>query len=234
MREPERDPELPARSPAAAPRVEPRALRLIAITDRRLCGGAEGLADAVRRAAEGGLPALQMREKDLPPDEARRLGLALAEIRRARGTLFVVNGDAVLAESVGADGLHTGARGIPLAEARRRLGPRAILGYSAHSEEEALRAFDDGADYAFLSPIFPTRAKTPGDAPIPIGTEPLRRLAARAPGPVVALGGIDETNAGEVFAAGAAGIAAIRAIFGAADPKAATERLLAAAAAARR
>jgi thiamine-phosphate pyrophosphorylase len=205
--------------------ITPDALRLLAITDRHVIGMGS-LVAASHEALAGGLPALMLREKDLPEEDLFPIAEKLREETQRTGALFLVNRRLELARGVGADGVHLGAEGPGIEEARRYLGPDAIIGYSAHGVDEALRAFASSCDYVLLSPIYPT----PGKAGImdAIGLDPLRALARKAPGPVLALGGIGVPHLREVANAGASGAAVVRAIFGARSPKQATEALLAA------
>jgi len=200
-------------------------LRLLAITDRNVIGMGS-LAAAAREALAGGLPALMLREKDLPEEDLLPIAHELREETRRTGALLIINRRLGLVRSVGADGIHLGADGPGIEEVRESLGPDAIIGYSAHSVEEALKAFDSGSDYVLLSPIYPT----PGKAGImdAIGLRPLRELTRKAPGPVLALGGIGPGHLPEIAGAGASGVAVIRAVFGARSPRRATEEMLAA------
>ncbi|OYD81442.1 thiamine phosphate synthase [Azospirillum brasilense] len=181
--------------------------RLLAITDRRQA--AQPLPDLAARLFAGGLRWLSLREKDL--DESRQVALAHALVERARpwGALVTLHGDPDLALAAGTDGVHL-SEGADVAAARRRLGPGALVGLSAHDAEGIRRAAAGGADYVTLSPIFPSQSK-PGYGP-PVGTEGLRRLAADSPLPVFALGGVESGNIRECLAAGAAGVAVMGAV----------------------
>lgn len=198
-------------------------LSLLAITDRHVIGMGS-LVAAAREALDAGLPSLMLREKDLPEEDILPIAGELRAETARFGALLIVNRRLSLARAIGADGIHLGADGPTIHEARHALGPDAIIGYSAHGVDEALRAFAAGSHYVLLSPIYPT----PGKAGImdAIGLDPLRRLAARAPGPVLALGGVGLGQLREVAAAGASGVAVIRAVFGARSPRDATRALL--------
>lgn len=106
-----------------------------------------------------------------------------------------------------------------------------LLGYSAHSPHEARQACQEGADYVFISPVFPTRK--PYDV-VPLGLGAVRETADLVGGKVYALGGIDASNAAEAIRAGAAGVAVISAILSSSDPAAAARGILEAARSARR
>jgi len=163
-----------------------------------------------------------LREKDLPPDRRRTLLRSLLAVGRRYGATVTAHQDIEGVLATGGDGVHLPSGADP-GEARMRL-PDRLLGGSAHSAEEAERLLRAGADYATLSPIFLTRSK-PGYGPA-VGLEGLARAAVSVPGPIVALGGIDATNAADCLAAGAAGIAVMGEIMRAADPGRATAALL--------
>lgn len=207
------------------PRVSAEALRLLAITDRNVIGMGS-LVAAAREALAGGLPALMLREKDLPEEDLLPVAHELREETRKTGALFIVNRRIGLVRAAEADGIHLGAEGPGIEEVRELFGPSVIVGYSAHGIEEALKAFASGCDYVLLSPIYPT----PGKAGImdAIGLSPLRELVRKAPGPVLALGGIGVLHLSEVAKAGASGVAVVRSIFGARSPRQATEEMLSA------
>ncbi len=200
---------------------------LLVITDR---GQARAplpeVAEALFRA---GVRWLMLREKDL--DAAARRDLLRELVTRGApfGATVTFNGDLAAAQASGAAGLHLPAGddlGNRFAEARRALGPGALLGASAHSLEEAMVAVESGADYVTLSPVFESASK-PGYGPA-LGPDGLEAMVARLAVPAIALGGIGAANAGACLAAGAAGVAVMGAVMGAADPGAAARQLLAA------
>jgi thiamine-phosphate pyrophosphorylase len=189
----------------------------------------QDLAALVRRAI-GGLPrgsvAVQLREKDQGGRDLLALARALEAICGPADQPLVVNDRLDVAVAAGAAGAHLPSAGVPPADARRFLGPRALVGVSCHSPEEVARAKAGGADFATFGPVFETPSKR--DYGPPVG---LARLAeaARLGLPLYGLGGVDAANAGQVVAAGAHGVAAIRAWAAAPDPAAAVRALLAAA-----
>jgi thiamine-phosphate pyrophosphorylase len=177
-------------------------LRLLAISDRRSLPDGD-LAAWIAEMAAAGVDAVQLREKDLDDrtlwEIARSARAALPPTAR-----LLVNGRADVALAAGADGVHLPSDGVPVAALRRRFGPGLLLGVSAHTVAEVERARDEGADYATFGPVW----ETPGKGPA-AGTGALARAAA-AGLPVLALGGVTIERFGEVAAAGAAGVAAIR------------------------
>jgi thiamine-phosphate pyrophosphorylase len=188
-----------------------RQIRLIGILDARTAPWAEQEA-ACRAALGAGLPALMLRDRTGAADEALLpTARRIAEAARVSGALVIVNRRLELARAIGAGGIHLGKEGPSLAGARATLGAGGIVGYSAHTIQEALAAFAEGFDYVTFSPIFETPSKA-GALPS-LGLEKLQDLCERAPGPVVALGGIDARNASEAIRCGAAGVAMIRGVF---------------------
>ena len=147
--------------------------------------------------------------------------MALASRWKATVT---VHEDVDAAVMAGAAGVHLPSAGNPKA-ARARL-PGGLLGASAHSAEEASALLDCGADYVTVSPVFITASK-PGYGPA-IGLDGLSEIAARVPGPVIALGGIDAASAPLCLSAGARGVAVMGEVMRAANPQAAVEAILAA------
>ncbi len=178
---------------------------------------------AIAEAAfRGGCRWFSLREKDLPAVERRDLLRALAVLGHRFGATVTAHEDIAAVIAAEADGVHLPGGGDPTA-ARRRL-PRGLIGVSAHAPEEAAAQLAAGADYVTLSPIFLSASK-PGYGPA-VGLDALAAAARLAPGPVIALGGIDATNAAACLAAGARGIAVMGEVMRAADPEATVRRLL--------
>ena len=176
---------------------------LLAISDRRLCGGASGL----RRWAQS-LPAgaaIQLREKDVDSVALTEMGRA---IRGVAAGLLIVNGSLEVAVSCGADGVHlpSDQPWADIAPAIREQG--LLLGVSTHSQREIEAAVDAGVDYAVFGPVFASPEKLRFGAP-----QGLERLQGAAQGalPILAVGGVDSQNAALLARAGAHGVAAIRA-----------------------
>jgi thiamine-phosphate diphosphorylase len=158
------------------------------------------------------------------------LATALLPLARAAGVPLLINDQVDIALAAGADGVHLGVDDLPVAAARRLL-PDGIIGYSPETAADARQAAADGADYLGVGPFAVTSTKA--DAGAPIGSEGLAELAAATSLPVVAIGGVTETNAGAAVAAGAAGVAVVSAVVCARDPAAAARRLRTAVEAAR-
>jgi thiamine-phosphate pyrophosphorylase len=191
---------------------------VLVITDRRQSKTA--LEETASALFAGGCRWLSLREKDLAPGDRFALLRRLIERGKPWGATVMVHDDLAAALESGAAGLHLPA-GASVAAARQRLGPAPLIGQSAHHPEEIIRAAEEGADYATLSPIFVTASK-PGYGPA-LG---LSLFARSWPIPVLALGGIDATNMDTCLAAGAAGVAVMGNAMRAKDPQAFMANLL--------
>ena len=194
------------------------------ITDRRLAPDLAAAAGAALAGLPPGVVAVQLREKDLGGRALLALARALAAVCRAHGQRLLVNDRLDVALAAGADGVHLPAAGVPPADARRLLGRHALVGVSCHSAAEVGRALAGGASYATFSPVYDTPSKRRYGPPVGVAA---LRDAARLGLPLVALGGVDAARVVEVRAAGAAGVAAIRAWLQGGDPAGAVRALLA-------
>jgi len=179
-----------------------------------------------------GAGSIQFREKHLPFREQVPIARSMGELCHRHGALFLINDRADLALTVGADGVHLGQDDLPLPEARRLLGPEALLGATCETEDEARTAVAEGADYIGTGPVYATPSKA--DAGEPYGPAVVGWVSrAAAPVPVIGIGGIGPGGAAPVIAAGGCGVAVISSVVNAPDPGAATRTLLAEIAAAK-
>jgi len=201
-------------------------VRLYALLDPEVSG--EHLPELAQAVVEGGATLIQLRDKR---GETRQL---LAEARVLKRVLalhsvpLIINDRVDVALAAGADGVHVGQNDMPADDARRLPGRGPLLGLSIKTTEEARVAPLDVVDYVGVGGVYATTSKH--NPQPPIGAAGLRTLIevirAPAPGmPVAAIAGIDETNAAEVIAAGADGIAVIAALARAKDPARAAKRL---------
>lgn len=200
-----------------------RRLRLIVITDSGLAAP-RGVVDVVGEALRAGAPAVQLRDKGLPPRDLLPLATRLRDDTRSAGALFFVNDRLDLALAAGADGVHLGPDDLPVAAARRIAPSGFLIGYSADDAAAARVAVAAGADYIGCGTVFTTRTKA--DAGAAIGLGRLREVARSVDVPVVGIGGVTVRNSPEVFGAGAAGCAVVRAVMGARNPERAVRDLL--------
>ena len=191
-------------------KLSPSDLRLYAVTDRRALPAGVTLAQAVEAALDGGVTCLQLREKEASAGEILALARTLLPLCRARRVPLLINDRVDIALAAGADGVHLGQEDLPLPEARTLLGPDRILGATAHTVEEALRAQAEGADYLGVGAMFPTGTKT---NTIPTSADTLKAICAAVSIPVVAIGGVTAQNLPTLAGTGIAGAAVVSAIF---------------------
>lgn len=188
---------------------------LYLITDRTQTAGRE-LPAVVADALAGGVRAVQLREKDLSSRHLFDLALTLRQLTRSHNSHLLINDRLDIALAVGADGVHIGAGSIPVEHARRILGPQALIGYSAHSVAEAVRAEKNGASFVTFGPVYPTPSKARFGPPLGVAklAEAVRNLTI----PVFALGGIKESFVTTTMASGCHGVALISALISAVNP----------------
>jgi thiamine-phosphate pyrophosphorylase len=201
-------------------------LRLYAIVDPEHAGG-HRLPDLARRVAEAGATLVQLRDKRGETREMVALARAIKAVLAPLRIPFIVNDRVDVALAANADGVHLGQQDMEVADARRLLGPEAIIGWSVKTMAEAQAAPLQHLTYVAVGAVFPTTSK---DNPRAIGPDGLRQIAAeiraRVAGlPVGAIAGISKANAADVIAAGADGVCAISALSSAPDPAAAAKEL---------
>ena len=197
--------------------------RVYLITDPSAGAGLLDRAAAALRGLPPGTVAVQLRARGAGGGALLAEARALRAVVAAAGQRLVVNDRIDVAVCAGADGVHLPSAGVPPAGARRLLGPGALVGVSCHSVADVRRAREGGASFATFGPVFDTPSKRAYGAPVGVA---LLGEASAVGLPLLALGGVDERNAHEVVAAGAWGVAAIRAWLDAPDPGAAVRRLL--------
>ena len=196
-------------------------LRLYLVADPDASTGP--IEDVVEAALRGGVTAVQLRAKRLTDRQATELAKRLAVRCRAHGALFIVNDRLDITSASGADGVHLGVDDLPLEDARRIAGPDMVIGFSPETDAQAASAKVFGASYLGVGPVFGTASKS--DAGEAIGISVVRRRVELAGIPVVGIGGITAANAPQVMGAGAAGVAVVSAILGAADPELAARNM---------
>jgi thiamine-phosphate pyrophosphorylase len=196
---------------------------LYLITDREQTAGRQ-LPAVVADALKGGVKCVQLREKDLSSRQLFELAVELRQLTHAHNARLLINDRIDIALATEADGVHLGVSSMPVAAARRLLGTKRLIGYSAHSLAEARQAELDGADFITFSPIYHTPSKAAYGEPQGIGklAETVRAISI----PVFALGGVKKTSVPGIMTTGCAGVALISAIIGAADPASETHIIL--------
>ncbi|MCK9229360.1 MAG: thiamine phosphate synthase [Syntrophales bacterium] len=192
------------------------------VTDRGLCGG-RSLADVVLEAVRGGVSCVQLREKTFSTRDFVAEALAVRELLRPFPVPLIINDRIDVALAGGADGVHIGGDDMPYDVARRLMGERAIIGVSVETWDDV--EYFQGRDVSYIaaSPVFATPTKT--DTGRPWGLEGLRAIKSFSRHPLVAIGGINESNAREVVEAGADSLAVVSAVCAADDPEKAARRL---------
>ena len=202
--------------------MNPERLSLYLVTDPVLCRS-RGVEETCRLALEAGVRAVQLRDKNASTRELLRMAVILRDLCGKHEAVFIVNDRIDVAMACGADGVHLGQDDMPVRLARTILGPDAVIGASARSPEEAESAWREGADYIAANLVFHTDTKT--DLGEPLGIEAIAELKKASPLPLVAIGGINPSNADSVRRAGADGIAVVSAIMAAEDVQHAVELL---------
>ncbi len=203
-------------------RLDKRSLLLYAVTDRRDLGAMK-LDEAVRLAIEGGATMIQLREKDLSSLEYAELGRSILDVCRKGGVPLIVNDDVEAAIILEAEGVHVGQSDLDAKSVRGIIGDRMILGVSAETVEQAIKAEAEGADYIGVGAMF--RTSTKSDAGL-VGIETLKDICSSVSIPVVAIGGISEDNLHMLAGTGIAGISVVSAIFSAECPRKAAKELV--------
>ncbi len=184
----------------------------------------ERVEEVTRAVLRGGASVVQLRDKESTSRRRYRLACALAVVCAEFGAPFIVNDRLDIALASGADGVHLGPEDVPVKATRSLVDEDFIVGASAGTVEAARRLESEGADYLGVGAIYEARQSKP-DASPPRGPEAISKVVDAVDIPVVAIGGIDETNAAEPVEHGASGVAVIRALMGADDPEAAARRL---------
>ncbi|MEQ8770902.1 MAG: thiamine phosphate synthase [Phycisphaerales bacterium] len=205
------------RDVVGALRARPGQWALCVIVSTDLCAGRDP-AWVAEQAIEGGADCIQVREKTMDARGVVDVARSVVGVCRPRGVPVIVNDRADVATASGADGVHVGQADLRVADARRVLGPAAIVGVSTTGMDQALAAADAGASYCGCGAMFETSTKA---RPNVVGPEYLRAYLAderTSAIPHLAIGGITPANAGELAAAGCRGVAVSSAACGADDP----------------
>jgi len=196
---------------------------LYVILDRQFLVGRNEL-DIAGQIIEGGARVIQLRDKQSKKGELLLVAQKLRELCNQADVLFIMNDYLDLAMAVDADGLHVGQEDLPLPVIRRELPIDKIVGCSVKTLSQATKAQAEGADYIAVGSIFPTATK---DGATVVGVDMLKELKRTVSTPLVAIGGINQNNIGEVVSAGAYAVAVISAVLGEKDIKGAVQKLIA-------
>ena len=189
---------------------------LYLITDRHQLPAGQTLPAVIEAALQGGVQAVQLREKDLSVDELLPLARELRSLTCQYGARLLINDNIDVALAVGADGVHLGGHSQATEVVRSRIGRKMLIGVSTHNNGEIQTACDQGADFVTFGPVYATPSKAVYGAPQ--GLPALAEACKNSTLPVFALGGITSARADAVRAAGAHGIALISAIIASSSP----------------
>jgi thiamine-phosphate pyrophosphorylase len=196
---------------------------LYVILDRQFLAGRDEL-DIAGQIIEGGARVIQFRDKQSKKGELLLVAQKLRELCSQAGVLFIINDYLDLAMAVDADGLHIGQEDLPLPVVRRQLPIDKIVGCSVTTVSQATKAQNEGADYIAVGSIFPTTTKKEVTV---VGVDILKELKQIVSTPLVAIGGINQSNVGEVVVAGADAVAVISAVLGEKDVRGTVQKLVA-------
>ena len=196
-------------------------LLLYGVTDRSWLGE-RTLYSAVEQSILGGVTMVQLREKDLEKEEFQKEARQIQDLCKKHQVPFLINDNVELAVEIEADGVHVGQHDMEAGEVRRKIGPDKILGVSAQTVEQALKAQAAGADYLGVGAVFPTGTKDDADA---VSLDTLKAICQAVDIPVVAIGGIKESNIQALKGSGICGVAVVSAIYAKEDPQAAAAGL---------
>ncbi|WP_125706419.1 thiamine phosphate synthase [Lacticaseibacillus daqingensis] len=196
-------------------------LTLYAVTDRHWLNG-RTLADCVQQALAGGATMIQLREKHRDDAAFIQTARTLQPLCAQAHVPLIINDNLAVAQAVAADGLHIGQNDQAAVAVRAALQPHQLLGVSAQTVAEAVAAEAAGADYLGVGAVFATATKP--DA-VDVSLTTLAAITAAVSIPVVAIGGINETNLSQLAGRGIAGVALVSAIFAATDIQAQTAAL---------
>jgi len=201
-------------------KLDKQSIRLYAVTDRSWLGD-RTLDDQVEESLKGGATFIQLREKNLGFDDFVKEARAIKKLTDAYNIPFVINDAVDVALAVDADGVHVGQDDLDAGELRKLLGDK-IIGVSADTVELALKAEADGADYIGVGAIYATATKT--DAEV-VTFETITAICQAVTIPVVAIGGLNESNILSLTGTGVDGVALVSAIFSKQDIISATQAL---------
>jgi len=179
------------------------------VTDQKACKG-KSLESIVSDAAKAGVSCVQLREKQANTRLFLKTAIELMSILKPAGIPLIINDRVDIALAAKADGVHLGQSDMPYVHARRLMGPKAVIGLSVETWEDVESAQALDVDYLGVSPVFATPTKT--DTKTPWGLEGLEKIKNYSCHPLVAIGGLDASNAQNIIKAGADAIAVVSAV----------------------
>ena len=203
-------------------RSDKKHMLLYAVTDRAWVG-TKSLYEQVKEALENGVTCVQLREKELNESDFLKEAKQISALCKEYKVPFIVNDNVNIAIACKADGIHIGQEDMELTNVRKLVGEDMIIGVSAHTVEEAIKAQEGGADYIGIGAVFATSTKTDVDV---LSFDTLRSICEAVDIPTVAIGGIKKDNICKLKGSGIDGVAVVSAIFAAKDIATATKELL--------
>ena len=203
-------------------RSDKKHMLLYAVTDRAWVG-TKSLYEQVKEALENGVTCVQLREKELNESDFLKEAKQISTLCKEYKVPFIVNDNVNIAIACKADGIHIGQEDMELTNVRKLVGEDMIIGVSAHTVEEAIKAQEGGADYIGIGAVFATSTKTDVDV---LSFETLKSICEAVDIPTVAIGGIKKDNICKLKGSGIDGVAVVSAIFAANDIATATKELL--------
>lgn len=186
---------------------------------------AEKFLPSVEAACKGGATIIQLREKNKSTREYMELAASVHEITSRYNVPLIIDDRVDVALAIGAEGVHVGQTDMPVATARKLMGPDKIVGATTKTVPQALEAYEQGADYCGVGAIYPTTTKV---VTILTSVDTLKEIVKAVPIPVNAIGGLNKDNIDVLKGSGIKGICAVSAIQKAADPEVAARELKAA------
>ncbi|MDU2995770.1 MAG: thiamine phosphate synthase, partial [Clostridium sp.] len=192
---------------------------LYLVTDRDVLRGRD-LIKCIEESILGGVTLVQLREKNVTSREFYEIAIKVKEVTSRYNIPLIINDRLDIALAIDADGLHIGQKDLPASVARKILGKDKILGVSAATLQEALKAEKDGADYLGVGAVFSTSTKKDTRD---VSYETLSNITASVNIPVVAIGGINESNVTKLKGSNIDGIAVVSCILGKENVKVAAE-----------
>lgn len=197
-------------------------LALYAVTDRSWLGG-KNLVQQVEEALKGGITMLQLREKELDYDSFLNEAVQIKKLCNKYNVPFLINDNVDIAIECGADGVHVGQSDMDALNVREKLGNEKIIGVSAQTVDQAIKAQESGADYLGVGAVFSTSTKKDAQE---VTFDTLKSICNSVSIPVVAIGGISKNNISLLTGSGIAGAAVVSAIFAQPDITSACLELL--------
>jgi len=198
--------------------------RLYLITDRKLVTRHASLVTAVKKALQGGIRAVQLREKDMGTRDLLQLAYKMRNLTKEYKAKLFINDRLDIALAVGADGVHLTQSSIPVSKVRETVKKKLLIGVSTHAMKEAKEAEKGGADFITFGPVYRTPSKLKYGKPV--GVDVLKQVIKKMNIPVFAIGGINNSRIKEVRESGAHGAAMIREVLASDDIKRKSQELI--------